>query len=326
MDETKAGASSHADGPSQGSPLHQGTIGANLVCAHISHASADARPKRRPAPLTFGFALGRHPLVRALFDRAEGILVRTLYRPLMRYLPPLVERVAVPIAGLPAALDGFTFVHLSDIHHSFIVPLAVIEHVVALTNGLQPRAVFVTGDYVTNSAAFAAPCARALAALRAPLGVYAILGNHDYWTDAAAVSRQLRENGIPVLLNEARPLVPGLWVAGVDDPWAGQPDLNKALAPIPADAGVILLAHEPDFADQVHDQRVVLQLSGHSHGGQIRLPILRRPLLPHLAWRYYEGLERAGNLWIYVNRGLGTMQPPLNFTCRPEVTVLRLAT
>lgn len=242
----------------------------------------------------------------------------------MRFLPVEVQRVAVPVSGLPAALHGITIAQLSDIHHSQIVPLPVIEQAVALTNRLAPDVVFLTGDFVSNDVRYAAACAGALAALHARLGVYAILGNHDYWTDAQEVTAQLQRGGIPVLNNTSVRLAGDLWVAGIDDAWSGTPQLDQALTGIPAGATTILLAHEPDFADQAHGRGITLQLSGHSHGGQVRVPFTNRPVVPFLSWKYYTGLCKVGDLWVYTNPGLGTMQPPFIFTCRPVVTLLSL--
>ena len=169
-----------------------------------------------------------------------------------------------------------------------------------------------------------AACAKALARLSAPRGVYAILGNHDYWTDAEEVTRLLEQNGITVLINDACPLADNLWVVGVDDVWSGEVDLDKAMAGVPRTATTILLAHEPDFADQAQGRGFAVQLSGHSHGGQVRVPFTSRPVLPFLAWKYYAGLRTVGDLLVYTSRGMGTMQPPFIFNCRPEVTLLRL--
>jgi predicted MPP superfamily phosphohydrolase len=283
-----------------------------------------AHPEERV--FTFSFASGHHPVIRAGMELIDAILLRTLYRPFMRFMPATLERVAVPVPGLPPRLNGFSAVQMSDVHHSQTVPLAVIEQAVETANKAEPQSIFLTGDFVTNDVRYMAACARALGKLVAPLGVYAILGNHDYWTDPAEVRRQLQANGIAVLDNEARRLADGLWVAGLDDIWSGQPDLQKALAGIPAGDQVILLAHEPDFADQAQGRHIAVQLSGHGHGGQVHVPFTRRPVLPVLAWKYYAGLQRVGDLWVYTNRGLGTMLPPFVFTCRPEVTLLRLST
>ena len=124
----------------------------------------------------------------------------------------------------------------------------------------------------------------------------------------------------------ARRLGEHVWAAGLDDGWSGRADLAGALSPIPQGATTILLAHEPDLADLPRSMPVALQLSGHSHGGQVRVPFTKRPVLPYLAWKYYVGLQRVGDTLVYTNRGLGTMQPPFIFTCRPEVAVLTLTT
>jgi len=280
------------------------------------------RPDEKP--FTFSFALGRNPATRAVLDGIEALLTRTLYRPFMRFMPAAIVEVALPLRNLPPSLAGLAMVQMSDFHHCRVVPLRVIEEAVAATNTLRPQVVFLTGDFVTSDPRHIAPCAQALGRLRAPWGVYAILGNHDYWTDAGAVAQELRQNGITVLINEARRLADGLWVVGMDDIWSGQPDLARAMAGVPDGAAIILLAHEPDFADQAQGQRIAVQLSGHSHGGQVRLPFTRRPVLPYLAWKYYAGLRQVGDHLVYTNHGVGTMQPPFIFTCQPEITLLRL--
>jgi hypothetical protein len=135
----------------------------------------------------------------------------------------------------------------------------------------------------------------------------------------------LTEAGITVLRNAAREVEAGLWVAGVDDVWEQHADLDDALAGVPAGAAVVLLAHEPDYADTVAaDGRVGLQISGHSHGGQVRWPLFGPPILPYLATKYYTGQYQVGDMWLYVNRGVGLISPAVRFNCRPEVTFLTL--
>jgi predicted MPP superfamily phosphohydrolase len=161
--------------------------------------------------------------------------------------------------------------------------------------------------------------------LSAPEQVWAVLGNHDHWTDAAVVAEAVSRAGIRLLRNANGVIRRGagrLWIAGVDDVLAEQHDLPRALAGIPNGDGVILLAHEPDFADEAAlDQRPGLQLSGHSHGGQIRLPFYGATVLPRLARKYPQGLRRVGGMWLYTNRGIGTIDIPIRFNCRPEVTL-----
>jgi len=154
----------------------------------------------------------------------------------------------------------------------------------------------------------------------------ACLGNHDLWEDAPLIRRELTNVGISVLVNAGLSLAGGeLWVAGVDDVWSGDPDLDAALNGAPADATIILLAHEPDYADVVSEHGGVdLQLSGHSHGGQVQLPLIGAPVLPYLGRRYPAGLYHIEELTLYTNRGVGTIYPPIRFNCRPEVTLITL--
>jgi hypothetical protein len=239
-----------------------------------------------------------------------------------------LERVTLAITGLPPALEGLTIAQLSDLHWSKDVREGHIAKAVDVALEAQPDLIVLTGDYVTHSAYSIADCARELARLSAPHGVYAILGNHDYWTDARVVRAGLETVGLPVLLNANVRIPVGdahLWLAGVDDVWERRADLERALAGIPSGATTILLAHEPDYADQVTGRGVALQLSGHSHGGQVRLPLFGSPVLPMWGRKYPYGLRRVADMWLYTNRGVGLIQPALRLNCRPEVTLIQLA-
>ncbi|MFQ5611736.1 MAG: metallophosphoesterase [Anaerolineae bacterium] len=239
-----------------------------------------------------------------------------------------VERVTVPLKGLRSGLEGFKIVHLSDIHLHPFIQIDLVREAVDIANGLQPDLVVLTGDYVLERAGSIFELAPALARLNARYGVFAALGNHDLWTDASLVQAGLVEAGLPVLRNSGLALGVGqeqLYLAGLDDAWSGRPDLPAALAGLPPDAPAILLVHEPDFADEFsRDGRVALQLSGHSHGGQVRLPLIGAPVLPMYGRKYDMGLYRVNNMWLYTNRGLGMVGPPLRFNCRPEITELTL--
>lgn len=262
---------------------------------------------------------------------------------------PVVKRVNVPLPGLPAHLDGFTITQLSDLHRGPVVTQEDIGRAVALALEQEADLAVLTGDYVSSSAKYAPSCAQALAPLasssplpsrerpgqaNSPLppreglgegGVLASLGNHDHWTDADAVAGALSDAGLTVLRNAAREVADGLWIAAVDDVWEQRADLDQALADVPAGATVVLLAHEPDYADTVAaGGRVSLQLSGHSHGGQIRVPFVGPLVLPRLAHKYPAGLYRVSRMWLYVNRGVGLVRPAVRFNCRPEVTLLKL--
>jgi len=243
-----------------------------------------------------------------------------------------VERVTVRIPGLPPDLEGLKLAHLSDLHWGLYTGQKEIRAAVETANNLAPDLVLLTGDYVLGNAKYAQPCARELAALSAPLGVFAIPGNHDYWTDIGVVAADLRAAGLELLRNSSRRLtVAGtyLWLAGVDDVWEGHDDLDAALAGVPPGEPVLLLVHEPDFADQAarSPHRILLQCSGHSHGGQVNLPLIGPPVLPWLGQRYPAGLQRVpgSTLQVYTNRGIGVTVPPVRLNCRPEVTLLTLS-
>lgn len=243
-----------------------------------------------------------------------------------------LERVTLPLAGLPKAFDGLRIAQLSDLHAG-PTPHAHIARAVEMAAATEADLLVLTGDFVSGWADHAATLVPLLAALQARLGVYAILGNHDHWTDAGVVGEYIRTAGVRLLLNEAVPLARAgqtLWLAGVDDVWERRADLPRALADVPAGAPVVLLAHEPDYADEVADLKgaasLLLQLSGHSHGGQVRIPGLGAPILPYLAEKYPAGAYRVGDLWLYTNRGVGANRLRARLNCRPEVTLLTLQT
>jgi predicted MPP superfamily phosphohydrolase len=243
-----------------------------------------------------------------------------------------VEHVSVRVAGVSPDLDGLRIAHLSDLHWGPYVGQREIRAAVSQANALSPDLILLSGDYVLYDAAYAVPCAQELAKLQAPLGRFAIPGNHDYWTDIDVVLRELRTAGLVVLQNSAHRLeLAGtpLWLVGVDDVWEGHHDLDLALGDVPTDEPILLMVHEPDFADQVAQvpHRVLLQLSGHSHGGQVNLPVVGQLILPWLGRKYPAGLQAvAGSgLQVYTNRGIGVIAPPVRFNCRPEVALLTLS-
>ncbi|HEC33713.1 MAG TPA: metallophosphoesterase [Chloroflexi bacterium] len=236
-----------------------------------------------------------------------------------------LRRVQVTLPGLPPHLDGFRLALLSDLHRGPLVAQEHIARAVDLVQRTQADLVLLAGDYVTESATFALSCAEELGRLHGAAGVYGCLGNHDHWTDPEMVAGALAGVGIRVLRNEGLEVAQGLWLAAVDDVWEEQADLDAALTGAPPVATIVLLAHEPDFADVVAaDGRVALQLSGHSHGGQVCLPLLGPPVLPYLARSYPAGLYRLDQMQLYVTRGVGLIAPPVRFNCRPEVTLLTL--
>jgi predicted MPP superfamily phosphohydrolase len=237
-----------------------------------------------------------------------------------------IERQQIYLRRLPKALDGLRVVHLSDLHYGPIVNPRHLERAIEAANDLKPDLIALTGDYISHDRSYAAPCAELVGRLRARYGVFAVLGNHDHWTDAALIADLFRAEGITVLLNEGMRIDlsgESFWLAGVNDTMVGLEDLPLALAGSGDDEMKLLLAHNPIILRRAARAGVDLVLSGHTHGGQVTLrPEKTRSGRPRR--RLLRGLGRRGNTQIYVTRGLGTVVLPIRYGCPPEVSVLEL--
>jgi len=238
------------------------------------------------------------------------------------------ERVEVPVAGLPRGWWGARIVQLSDLHSGRHVTAQRLRGIARRAARLSPEVLVVTGDIVHNSHDFARQAAEAIATVKATHGTYAILGNHDFWAGADAVEKALEKEGIQVLRNRGLVLRRGgdeLWLCGVDDPWSGRFDLAAALRDRPQGAATVLLSHQPNTWPVAQRAGVQLQLSGHTHGGQVAMLWLHRSLsLARFITPFVAGLYRAGTSFLYVNRGAGTVMPMIRIGARPEVTELVL--
>jgi predicted MPP superfamily phosphohydrolase len=234
----------------------------------------------------------------------------------------------IPIRGLPASLEGFKILQMSDIHLYPYTQSELVRQAVDICNTLNADLVVLTGDYVWLQVEAIFELTAILSGLKAKQGIYAVIGNHDIWTDVNVVRAGFDRQRIPVLMNQGLPISVGkgsFYLAGLDDGQSGQPDLKAALEDAPADAPVVLLFHEPDLADEVSlDGRVSLQLSGHSHGGQVRIPGIGPFILPYLGRKYDYGLYRVNQMWLYTNGGLGTISVPVRYRCPPEITEITL--
>jgi hypothetical protein len=247
--------------------------------------------------------------------------------------PEWIEVVPIELRlpRLDSAFDGYRIAHISDIHVGTGMTGARLKRIAAMVNAQETDMTVITGDFVTHGdmSALAPPLLEGLSVLTASDGVYAVLGNHDHWTNAAAVRAVLHQAGIVELGNRVFTLRRGdatLHLCGVDDHWEQKDRLDDVLAALPQDGAAVLLAHEPDFADiSAATGSFDLQLSGHSHGGQVRLPLVNRPLkVPRYGRKYPVGLYTVGTMLQYTNRGLGTIAPAVRFNCRPEITVYTL--
>jgi predicted MPP superfamily phosphohydrolase len=248
---------------------------------------------------------------------------------------PHIVRRDFSLARWPERLNGFTIALLSDFHYDPCFSVHPLHAAIPLVSGLRPDLIVLTGDFVSvpeigddaQAARAAEPCAQLLRQMTAPYGLWAILGNHDCETDPEQVTRALRAEGIHVLKNKSEAIEHDgarFWLGGVDDVVSGTPDLAETLRSVPASEAVVLLAHEPDFADEASKFAIDLQLSGHSHGGQIRIPLIPPLYLPELAKKYVMGTYQVGPLPLYTNAGLGTVGLPVRLNCPPEITLITL--
>lgn len=237
----------------------------------------------------------------------------------------------VKLPGWPGSASGLRIGQLSDLHCQSDRAVARTKRAVALLLEQKPDVIFLTGDFVSSSSRYILACTEALASITAvPRGVFAVLGNHDWGgrhagQRPATLTRELTRIGIHVLRNRSveLPGTPGVWLVGLDPRSMAAQDPEKALRTVPEEAVKLLLVHEPDFADEA-PLGFALQFSGHSHGGQIRLPGLPPLHCPNFGQQYPEGLQQAANHPVYTTRGIGMIGPQMRFCCPPEVTVLTL--
>ena len=240
-----------------------------------------------------------------------------------------VERRSVPIRGLHAAMDGFRIVLVSDTHCGPWTRPSFVRKAVALANAQEPDAVLLLGDYCHRHRRYIEPGIAPFAALEAKEAVLGVLGNHDHWEDAKQTRQELARAGVADLTNRSVVLARGdgrLAIGGVDDLWTGDQEPERAFAHVPPGVPRILMSHNPDYAETLPEGlRVDLMVSGHTHGGQVWLPLRGAPLLPsRYGQKYRAGMVEGPACRVYVTRGIGTISPPVRFLCRPELTVLTL--
>ena len=236
-----------------------------------------------------------------------------------------VEKIEIRLKRLPKNLEGFRLVHLSDIHHSPFTDIEHISRAVSIANSLQPDVFVLTGDYVSHESSYIAPMAEVLGKLESEFGTFACLGNHDHWTDAEMVTNLMREANIKVLINEGFRFTAkdaSFWLAGVDDYMVGKTDLRAALRGSFPDEMIMLLAHNPIIVRRAARLGVDLMLSGHTHGGQIKLRDDEKRILPRRKLK--NGLYRRKDTQIYITRGIGTVVLPVRYGCPPEISLIEL--
>jgi predicted MPP superfamily phosphohydrolase len=241
-----------------------------------------------------------------------------------------IADVELTLPRLTPAFDGYRLVQISDIHMGTWMNRDRLETVVDRINEQQPDLIAITGDFVTFNPVkkWAVELVPPLKRLSARDGAVAVMGNHDHWTDHRAVRAIIHDSGLIDLSNTIYTLERGterLHIAGVDDYYYRQDDLPAVLDQLPEDGAAVLLAHEPDFADHsAAAGRFDLQISGHSHGGQVILPFVGPIVLPSHGRKYPVGRYQVGDMIQYTNRGVGVVGFYVRINCRPEITVFTL--
>lgn len=240
-----------------------------------------------------------------------------------------VTRMTVTVPRLAPEFENYRMVHITDIHADNWMTTDRLRKVIRLINQQHPDLVLLTGDYVTRSPEkYVKTLTTAFKQLTPKDQAIAVLGNHDAWTNPTLIRQALQDGNVTVLENQIytveRDHMP-LHIAGLGDMWAKKADLETVLMQLPKEGPAILLVHEPDFADiSAGTGRFALQLSGHSHGGQVSLPFLPPPVVPPLAKNYPSGRYQIKNMIQYTNRGVGMVHPRIRFNCRPEIAVVTL--
>lgn len=252
------------------------------------------------------------------------MLVRGLVEP--RWVE--ITHPTAVVAGLPPAFAGLKVAVLTDIHHGPYLSRKRVRRIVELANTQTPDVTVILGDIVHRDARYIRPAWAELSRLRAPLGVYSVLGNHDYWEGASETRQAMAEAGVTDATQRASPLErqgQRIYLVGLDDVWEGHADLTATMRQVGPNDIALVITHNPDAFMQQWDVRARVWFAGHTHGGQVVLPWLMPPVVPS----QYGQTLRAG--WverdgcrIYVSRGLGCITPPLRLNCRPELPVIEL--
>jgi uncharacterized protein len=238
-----------------------------------------------------------------------------------------VRRQTVTLPNLPKPFEETTVAFLSDVHHGLFVPRSYVRSIVEMTNALKPDLVLLGGDY-SYGFPYVTPVLEDLSKLKARIGRFAVLGNHDHWDGYKENIEGLEAGGIPLLRNA------GVWVekglarlriGGVGDLWCDKQDVARALGDTTDRDASIVLSHNPDVAETLQDPRVGLMLSGHTHGGQVVVPFYGAPKVPSFyGQKYLQGLVRGPACNVFISRGVGTISPPVRLFCRPEIVLLTL--
>ncbi len=240
-----------------------------------------------------------------------------------------VRSVTVQVRDLAPALEGLSIAQLSDLHIGAMTPGRRGRRWVAQANAIGADLIALTGDYVTSGVAFHDEIAEVFAGLRAPLGVFCVPGNHDYFGEGEPLFERLSARGITVMRNEVATVSKdgtSFVVAGVDDVWTRRADVDKTMDQVPPGIRpIVVLAHDPKLFPSLADRGADVILSGHTHWGQVAMPFFARAInFARLAFPFHAGEAVRGDATLVISPGLGTTGPPIRFGSPPEITVVRL--
>jgi predicted MPP superfamily phosphohydrolase len=275
------------------------------------------------------FELDRRQFLRGVIAAPlVGVAAASAYARLIEPHNYRISNIDVYLRNLPARFENFRITQLTDVHHSEIVGLDQIRRVVQLAQETKPDMFVLTGDYTTTYRRYVEPCAEALSTLRAPEGVWAVLGNHDHYTDPELTTRALRKHQIVVMNNSNTSITRGpdtLQLSGIDDWSWNANDWQRAFAGLKDSVPTVLLSHQPTVLDLAESQKASLILSGHTHGGQIDIPLIGAPArFATRELKYSKGLYQRGETQLYVSSGTGVIGLPVRFGVRPEIAVFHL--
>ena len=231
---------------------------------------------------------------------------------------------------IPKGFSGIKIVQFSDTHLGFQFGLKQLEKIIDKINGIRPDIVFFTGDLLDNPTSYKQPerISPLLAKIRAPLGKYCVYGNHDHGGNGTMLYKMIMDSANFSVLQNKSTAIPyngeEIHIAGIDDAVLGNPQWGPTFRDVPEQGYCLFLCHAPDLADGAVHYPVSIQFSGHSHGGQVKIPFWGPLITPAYAEKYVEGLYQFDRMTLYVNKGLGTTRLPLRFLSRPELTVFTL--